>query len=89
MIARFQQAISQESVACRYLFGGASALMEWAGSPEKLDSILNERSLTGLLFRGSGVPHLIGHITGLSFYERIKNTLDPDNRFPPITVQAE
>ncbi len=85
MIARFHQAISQESVDCRYLFGGATAFMEWAGSPEKLDSILRERSLTGLLFRSPGVPpHLIGQIAGLSFYERIKKTLDPDDRFPPI-----
>jgi glycolate oxidase FAD binding subunit len=84
MISRFHQAISREGVSCRYLFGGATAWMEWAGSSKDLDSILRERSLTGLLFRGPGVPHLIGPVTGSGFSERIKKTLDPDDRFPPI-----
>jgi glycolate oxidase FAD binding subunit len=84
MIFRFHQAIRREGVSCRYLFGGATAWIKWAGPSKDLVSILRERSFTGLLFRGPGVPHLIGPMTGPGFAERIKKTLDPDDRFPPI-----
>jgi glycolate oxidase FAD binding subunit len=88
MIARYQKVISKAGGICRYFFGGATAWMEWPGSCESLDSILVEHSLTGILFRGLGAPHLIGHFPGLNFYERIKAVLDPDGRFPPIDARS-
>lgn len=89
IITRFHQAIAPIVTDCRFVFGGATAWFEWPAPIADLDQILRERSLTGLVLQGQTPPILIGEFKGAPFFDRIKATLDPDHRFPPIQHRAD
>ena len=88
VLARFYQVIKPTAINCRFLFGGATAWFEWPTPGDDLERILCEHSLTGLILRSHTPPVLIGDFQGRTFFDRIKNTLDPGQKFPPIQFES-
>lgn len=66
----------------RYSVGGHLAWVAWPGAPAALDGILQRRGLAGILVRGAASHPLLGRQQGSAVLQRIKQVLDPQNRFP-------
>jgi glycolate oxidase FAD binding subunit len=66
----------------RYSAGGNVAWLAWQGAVAEMDSLLVEADHPGLVLSGESEKPLIGMWPGILFYQRIKQTLDPDNKFP-------
>jgi glycolate oxidase FAD binding subunit len=62
--------------------GAKSIHLTGPGTSESLDARLKELNLSGLQLTGKSTRHpLIGQTASLSFVDRIKGALDPENRF--------
>jgi hypothetical protein len=68
----------------RYSCGGQMAWLAVPGSLEAMDDVLNELSLPGLVIFGPPGRRRLGIEGSMSFYRRIKQALDPDQRFVEV-----
>jgi glycolate oxidase FAD binding subunit len=65
----------------RHISSGNLCWLGWSDSLEKLDSMLLELGLSGLVLRGNSTRALIGKQTGGALLERVKNAFDPERKF--------
>ncbi len=65
----------------RYISSGNLCWLAWSESLEKLDSILLELGLSGLVLRGDSPRVLVGKQVGGALLERVLNTFDPERKF--------
>jgi glycolate oxidase FAD binding subunit len=67
----------------RYAIGGTTAWISWpADVPlERLNTILNDLALPGMMLLGPPDQPFLGPATGGAFAQRIVRALDPDGRF--------
>ena len=56
---------------------------------DELDTLLGVRHLSGLVLNGAADSPIIGSFAGREFYRRIKQTLDPNGRFPDYIEEHE
>lgn len=83
-IAEIENRLEGKPVLRRYAAGGQMAWIAQDDSPRTLQPIISQLQLQGLVIWGPpGVPHL-GEIQGMSFLQRVKDTLDPAHRFTGI-----
>ena len=82
----FDQQIDGRDLNRRYSAGGNVAWLAWNGPMDELGTLLGARHLPGLVLTGEANNPLIGSFAGREFYRRIKQTLDPDGRFPDYIV---
>ncbi len=66
-----------------YTLGATAAWIRWprAAPIDRLDALLAQRGLAGMVLIGSPERPLIGHQGGGVFAERIARAIDPDSRF--------
>ena len=81
-LAALETALSTQPVARRYAVGGNLLWLAWPTDLEMLDALLVQHELSGLVMRGSSNNPLIGVRCGQAFAQRIKQALDPHQRFP-------
>jgi glycolate oxidase FAD binding subunit len=81
-LASLESALSTQQVARRYAVGGNLLWLAWPDALETLDTLLIQHELSGLVVRGSSRNPLIGLRGGQIFAQRIKQALDPHQRFP-------
>ena len=65
----------------RYISSGNLCWLAWTDSLERLDVILLELGLSGLVLRGQTSRALLGKQTGGVLLERVLNTFDPERKF--------
>ncbi len=65
----------------RYAVGCNLAWLAWSGALGPLDALLTQQGLAGLTVLGQAEQPLLGDRTGHAFIARIKQALDPANRF--------
>jgi hypothetical protein len=65
----------------RYNVGGNVAWVAWPGPPSEIHNVLAEQGLSGLVLLGPVDQPFIGVSTGEAFAQRVKNALDPKNKF--------
>lgn len=68
----------------RYSVGANLAWIAWSKPLEFLDHHLNEYKLSGLTILGSAKKKRLGNWKGGSFYKRIKQALDPVNKWAEV-----
>ncbi len=78
----FDQQIDGRGLNRRYSAGGNVVWLAWNGPVDELDTLLDALHLPGLVLTGEADNPIIGSFAGREFYRRIKQTLDPDDRFP-------
>lgn len=67
-----------------YSAGGNLAWIGWNSDIDDLDQILLDQKLSGLTILGNQTKPWLGHRVGEVFVRRIKEPLDPDQKFPEI-----
>lgn len=73
--------LTSTQAQCRYAVGGNLTWVAWPRSLADLDGQLRTQGLAGLVLRGDTANPWIGHPIHNPFAQRIKQALDPDNRF--------
>jgi len=81
-IASLESALATQNIARRYAVGGNLLWLPWPADPATLDTLLVQHELSGLLLRGNSSNPLLGLRRGQAFAQRIKQALDPHQRFP-------
>ncbi len=66
---------------CRYSVGANLAWVAWLESLDVLDEILQQQSLSGLVILGVSDRQQLGAWKGVSFAQRVKRALDPQEKF--------
>ncbi len=84
-LERFDAAMGEMELSRRYSSG---ACMGWiagrdSGQISEINSLLKELDLPGVVLRGNTDYPLLGALKGQGFLQRIKEALDPENRFLP------
>ena len=79
-----ERAFEEVEIRRRYSCGGQITWLAFPGSLEKMDDVLGEQSLPGLVVFGPPGKRRLGKASGASFYRRIKQALDPDQRFVEV-----
>lgn len=79
---KLEAALQDQGAVRRYAVGGNLLWLAWAGPLASLDSLLAQHGLGGLVVRGVADKPLIGHQQEQAFAQRIKQALDPQQRFP-------
>ncbi len=74
-------ALASAGAVWRCSAGGNVAWIAWPGELSTLDALLTGLSLSGLVALGNPTKPLIGVQNGGPFLRRIKNALDPQNKF--------
>jgi glycolate oxidase FAD binding subunit len=84
-IAQVEEALAGRGALRRYSAGGQVLWLASLESAPALDALLREQGLSALMLWGAGpqAPHpaRLGVRTGESFARRVKQALDPDDRF--------
>ena len=84
-IAELETELAGSCAARRYAGGGQLAWLAWTEPLDRLDAQLRAAGLAGLVVLAPepvDAP-LIGTATGGNFAGRVKQAIDPDNRFGP------
>ncbi len=68
----------------RYAVAGNVLWIAWPDALAKLDSMLDELGLAGVVVRGQTTSPWIGRAPASAFARRIKAALDPHSKFPPL-----
>jgi glycolate oxidase FAD binding subunit len=77
--------LASAHAARRYADGGNLAWIAWPGAWDELDAHLLSLGLSGVALLGPPAEQpLLGLRNGAHLAARIKQTLDPDNKFPPL-----
>lgn len=76
-----EEALSGFSTRCIYGSGANLAWVGWAGDLEVLDGILTRLELSGLMVLGEPGRARLGTRTGETFAQRMKQALDPQDKF--------
>jgi glycolate oxidase FAD binding subunit len=81
--ARLEAVIQQQQLPVDRLYTAAANSVWLAGTKDihTLDALLQSIGLSGLVLRGEVDRPLIGLAPNSVFYQRIRNTLDPETRF--------
>jgi glycolate oxidase FAD binding subunit len=83
-IAVVDAAIERGCAARRYVAGGQVGWLAWREPTAALDDELRARGLGGLVVQGPATSNpLVGARDGGAFAERVKQAIDPLNRFGP------
>jgi glycolate oxidase FAD binding subunit len=83
-IAAVEDALGPHQARRRYSVGGNLLWLAWPDSPTALSDILTILELTGLVLRGPADDPWVGRRPRPEFGRRVKQALDPDNRFPAV-----
>jgi glycolate oxidase FAD binding subunit len=85
LIGDLEAAIAGTPTVRRYAGGGQLAWLAWAAPLEQLDVLLRTAGLAGLVVRADEPVELplIGATGGGAFATRVKQAVDPSNRFGP------
>jgi len=81
-ITQLEAALAPYAVVRRYAVGGNLLWLAWTTTVSTLDALLRQLGLSGLVLRGAHTTPLIGMARGQFFMQRIKQALDPHQRFP-------
>ncbi len=81
-IAQLEAAFAAQGLLRRYAVGGNLLWLAWTASLSTLDALLSQQGISGLVVRGDHPRPLMGVQRGQIFVQRIKQALDPDQRFP-------
>lgn len=81
-ITQLEAALAPYAVVRRYAVGGNLLWLAWTTPLSTLDALLRQLGLSGLVLRGAHTTPLIGMARGQFFMQRIKQALDPHQRFP-------
>ena len=68
----------------RYCVGGNVAWVAWPADDDKLDNLLRRLSLVGMRVLGPYGRVFLGIHSNTVFARRVKQALDPHNRFPQL-----
>lgn len=82
-IPAFEQALSMNSIR-RYSGGGQVAWIATPDQPARLDQVLCDQGLSGLVLIGQVDQPRLGVRVGDSFARRVKGALDPNQRFVEV-----
>ena len=66
---------------CRVVCGGAAILLAASGPVDALDEALRKREWSGVILVGDHAGRIVGTPVTQAFGDRVRATLDPDNRF--------
>lgn len=80
-IASLERVLGRDEARRRYSVGGNVAWIAWRDAISGLDEILSEEGLTGLVVLGQAERPVIGVIRENLFVRRVKQALDPQNKF--------
>ena len=80
-ISALESVLSPYGLPRRYAVGGNLAWLAWSGAQGLLDTLLTQQGLAGLTVLGQTEQPFLGDRTGHAFIGRIKQALDPANRF--------
>jgi len=81
-IVSLEAAFAPQGVVRRYAVGGNLLWLAWTAPLTTLDALLTQLGVSGLVLRGDHPQPLIGVQRGQFFMQRIKQALDPHQRFP-------
>ena len=81
-IAALESALATQASTRRYAVGGNLLWLAWPTDAVALDTLLIQHELSGLMVRGKSSNPLLGLRRGQAFAQRIKQALDPQQRFP-------
>jgi glycolate oxidase FAD binding subunit len=84
-IGDLERALAGGCAARRYAGGGQVVWLAWTEPLDRLDARLREAGMAGLVVRAEGPVEapLLGATGGGDFGSRVKQAIDPDNRFGP------
>ena len=83
-IPALESSLRDKPILRRYLAGGQVAWLALEKPPTALNGLLEDQGLAGLAILGPpGAPRL-GEFTAKSFYQRVKSSLDPVQRFVEV-----
>lgn len=80
-VPALDQELAQHGAVRRYCAGANLAWVAWRGSAQELDAALNRQELGGLVILGEADKVLLGRRNGDSFARRVKQALDPQEKF--------
>ena len=83
-LLELEQFLDTNGAARTYGVGGNLAWIGWPGEIPALDRELSEEALSGLVLRGGEGKPRLGRRPGESFYRRLKQALDPQNRWVEV-----
>lgn len=83
-IAPLEQKVEIAGALRRYAVGGNLAWIAWPGALAELDQALAAARLSGLVLRGQSVVPWIGKQPNPIFIQRVKQTLDPLDKFGAV-----
>lgn len=81
-IGQLEAALATQGAWRRYAVGGNLLWLAWSAPTPTLETWLNEQEVSGLVVRGKSRKPLLGVQHGQVFAQRIKQALDPQQRFP-------
>lgn len=81
-LEKLETALLNQAVLRRYAVGGNLLWLAWLSSLSTLDALLTQHGVGGLVVRGPTDKPLLGRQQGRVFAQRIKDALDPQQRFP-------
>lgn len=80
-VPKLDELLAENSALRRYSAGASQAWVAWPENPQKLDQLLYELELSGLVLWGQVEKPLIGAQTGENFTRRVRQALDPQGKF--------
>jgi hypothetical protein len=80
-VPAWDERLGKRGAMRRYSAGANLVWVAWPGLPSELDAILSELGLSGLVVLGTPGHALIGRQTGAAFASRVKQALDPMDKF--------
>ena len=83
-IAALESRLVATPVPRRYTVAGNVLWIAWPDALAKLDSMLDELGLAGVVVRGQATVPWIGRAPTSAFARRIKSALDPHDKFAPL-----
>lgn len=79
---KLEAALQDQGAVRRYAVGGNLLWLAWPASLSTLDALLAKHGVGGVVVRGQADNPLLGQQQGQAFARRIKQALDPQQRFP-------
>ncbi|MEZ4725817.1 MAG: FAD-binding protein [Caldilineaceae bacterium] len=81
-IEQLEAAFATQGAQRRYAVGGNVLWLAWSAPVPALETWLTQQEISGLVIRGESSKPLLGLQPGQAFAQRIKQALDPQQRFP-------